>query len=222
MKELPMDYGRSLPRAIAAATAVLACSASMAMAASSHMSSSRAPVSSQDRRFAQDAAQGGTTEVALGKLAEVNGSSPGVKQFGTQMATDHSKGNQALEQAASKAGLTLDWTPSASQRAAIVRLGRLHGARFDRAYQAYMVRDHRVDIAGFQKEANRGRNPALRALAGNTLPTLRHHLQMAQNMTSKTGVFAHHTGGMMNHMGGSHPMPPAHQPAYPSPEKPKM
>jgi putative membrane protein len=65
------------------------------------------------------------------------------------------------------------------------RLSALSGAAFDRAYMADMVKDHRTDIAEFEKEANSGSDADVKSFASKTLPTLRHHLEMAQSADSK-------------------------------------
>jgi putative membrane protein len=46
---------------------------------------------SADQRFVDEAARGGMMEVELGQLAQKNGSSGEVKQFGQQMVTDHTR-----------------------------------------------------------------------------------------------------------------------------------
>ena len=48
------------------------------------------------------AASGGMGEVKLGQLAQQNGSSDAVKEFGKRMETDHSKANDQLKDIASK------------------------------------------------------------------------------------------------------------------------
>src|SRR5690242_3779496 len=57
--------------------------------------------------FANDAGAGGMMEVELGQLAEKNGSSPAVKNFGKMMVTDHSKLNDELKDLAAKKNITL-------------------------------------------------------------------------------------------------------------------
>lgn len=44
-----------------------------------------------------------------------------------------------------------------------------------------MVADHKHDVAAFEKEAKRKDAPTA-AFAGETLPTLRHHLEMSQSL----------------------------------------
>jgi putative membrane protein len=139
-----------------------------------------AALSGADRNFADKAAAGGLAEVQLGQLAQQKAASPTVKQFGQRMVTDHSQANQALEQIAKQQNLTLPTQPDSQQQATIQRLQGLSGTAFDSAYTQDMVTDHHQDIADFQKEANSGQDPQLKAFAQKYLPVLQQHLQLAQ------------------------------------------
>ena len=130
------------------------------------------------------AAQGGLAEVQDGQLASQKGGSPRVKQFGQRMVTDHSQSNDELQQIAQQADLTLPSKPSASQLAESRRLNGLTGAAFDSEYVRYETRDHQQDVAEFQREAQSGKDPALKAFAQKYLPILRQHLQMAQALSA--------------------------------------
>ncbi|MDF2455219.1 MAG: outer membrane protein-like protein [Cytophagaceae bacterium] len=44
-----------------------------------------------------------------------------------------------------------------------------------------MVSDHKDDIDLFEKESEKGNDPELKAFAASKLPTLKHHLQMAED-----------------------------------------
>ena len=76
-------------------------------------SSSAKAVSSADKKFAMEAAQGGLAEVELGKLATQKGQSDKVKQFGQRMVDDHTNANNQLKSLAQKDNITLptDTTP---------------------------------------------------------------------------------------------------------------
>ena len=86
---------------------MLALAAAPAMAALFHC---------RPRLCAQKAAAGGLAEVALGQLAQQNGSSPQVKAFGQRMVTDHGQANQELQQIAQTENLTLPTAPAARIR----------------------------------------------------------------------------------------------------------
>ena len=86
--------------------------------ANSQMSSTKAgTVSAADRQFMDKAAQGGMAEVELGQLAQQNGQSQQVKDFGKRMVDDHGKANDQLKQLASQTGVTLPAGLSAKDEA---------------------------------------------------------------------------------------------------------
>ena len=128
--------------------------------------------------------QGGLGEVALGQLAQSHGSTTGAKRFGLQMVRDHSKANAQLKQVAAKQGVTLPTAPGPDEQATKTRLAGLSGTAFDKAYISDMVEDHEKDVADFKKEAAAGKDPAVKAFAAKTLPTLQMHLQMARTLNS--------------------------------------
>ncbi len=157
--------------------------------------------SGADHKFAMEAAQGGMAEVQLGNLAKDHASSDDVKKFGQQMVDDHSKANDQLKSIASQAGMTSPTDIGPKNQALMDRLSKLNGAAFDRAYMTAMVKDHKMDVADFQKEANSGKDANLKKFAADTLPTLQMHLKMAQDTASKTGsgMMKSGTGGHMDH-----------------------
>ena len=56
------------------------------------------------------------------------------------------------------------------------------GADFDKAYLSALIDDHKKDVKLFEKEAKSGNDSELKTWAANTLPTLRHHLEMVQTI----------------------------------------
>jgi putative membrane protein len=143
-------------------------------------SASSKTVSSADKKFAMEAAQGGLAEVELGHLAAQKGQNDKVKQFGQRMVDDHGKANDQLKTLAAKDNITLPTSINAKDQALKDKLSGLSGADFDKTYMQAMVKDHQKDINEFQKEANNGSNADLKAFAAQTLPTLQEHLRMAQ------------------------------------------
>jgi putative membrane protein len=137
---------------------------------------------SADQRFVRDAAEGGMAEVELGRLAEQKASSEDVKKFGERMVNDHSKANDQLKQIANNEGMTVPEKLDAKDRALKARLSKLSGTTFDRVYMENMVRDHKKDVADFQKESTSGSDPAVKQFASETLPTLQQHLQQAESI----------------------------------------
>src|SRR5579884_1590650 len=136
---------------------------------------------SPDQAFMVKAAQGGLAEVELGNLATSKAQSGDVKQFGQRMVDDHTKANDELKSIAEQKGVTLPTSLDAKDQATKDKLSGEHGAAFDRAYMADMVKDHKKDIAEFQREANNGKDPDVKAFAQKTLPVLREHLRLAES-----------------------------------------
>src|SRR3954447_17890763 len=141
-----------------------------------------------DKQFVTKAAQGGLAEVELGQLAASKGSNDAVKQFGQKMADDHGKANDELKSLAQQKNITLPTEPDAKSKAEKSRLDKLSGDAFDKAYMAHMVKDHKKDVAEFQKESTSGKDSDVKQWAGKTLPTLQDHLKMAQDTASKVGA----------------------------------
>jgi putative membrane protein len=133
-----------------------------------------------DETFMTKAAQGGLAEVELGRLATERGSNPKVKSFGQRMVDDHSKANHELKSIAANQGVTLPVGMDGKSMTTKNRLSSLSGTEFDRAYMRDMVTDHKEDIAEFQKEAESGTDPDVKAWAARTLPMLKEHLQLAE------------------------------------------
>jgi len=134
-----------------------------------------------DAQFAKSAAEGGNAEIRLGELAEDRGSNQAVKDLGQRMVTDHAKADTDLQAAATKDNITnLPSQMDARDQATYVRLSKLSGAQFDRAYVHDMVRDHEADIAAFRHEANDGKDASIKQFASQTLPTLEDHLKEAR------------------------------------------
>jgi putative membrane protein len=172
----------SLTLVLGAPTMFAKVGASSRNANHSTINSKSASRTMTDAEFAKLAAQGGLAEVKLGQLAEDKGTSQAVKDFGKRMVNDHSKGNDALKTAASKANITLPGQITAKDEALYNRLSKLSGAAFDRAYARDMVQDHTADVAAFHHEAMDGKQASIKSFASQTLPTLEEHLKLARAM----------------------------------------
>ena len=134
--------------------------------------------------FLTEAIQGNLAEVQMGQLAQKNGSSDAVKQFGQMLVKDHSESNQKAISVAKSMGVTPPIQPNSKQEATYNRLAKLTGNQFDRAFAKDMVADHKSDIKSFEKESTK--NDAAGSYAKETLPTLRKHLQAAESLQSTT------------------------------------
>ncbi len=135
-----------------------------------------------DTAFMMKAADGGMTEVELGKVAEKNGQKDNVKSFGGQMVKDHGKANDDLKSIAGKMNVTLPEKVSAKHQAKIDKMSKMSGDAFDSAYVKGMVEDHEKTVADFEKASGTVKNPDLKKFIDDTLPVIKGHLQMAKEM----------------------------------------
>ena len=132
-----------------------------------------AKLSSADKSFMMNAAKGGMMEVEMGKMATQNAQSADVKKFGNRMVTDHSKANNELMALAKEEGVTLPGAKSPGKW------------KSDKDYMDDMVKDHQKDLAEFQKEAQNGTDPDLKAFAAKGAKMVSTHLKLAQETQGK-------------------------------------
>ena len=123
-----------------------------------------------DRKFIEEAAQGGMAEVQLGQLAQQKASNDQVKQFGKKMADDHQKANGELKKIASNKGINLPTDLSSGDRREYDKLQKKSGADFDREYMKEMVSDHKKDVKDFQSEGKSAKDADIKNFASSTLP----------------------------------------------------
>lgn len=147
--------------------------------------SPRGNLSSADRKFVEEAAEGGQMEVELGQMAKQKASNDAVKQFGERMATDHSKANQELAQLAAGKGIELPKQPGRKAQSEQDRLSKASGSTFDREYVKMMVKDHEKDVAAFKRASKDAKDPDVKAWAAKTLPTLEDHLKSIKQIESQ-------------------------------------
>lgn len=147
------------------------------------------PLSEPDKAFLQQAARNGMTEVEGGKLAVQRASSAHVKQFAQHMVDDHTKANAELKRLATAKGVELPTEPSVRQQAEVKLLERKKdGADFDDTFAKRMgVKAHKQTIALFQKGERQASDPDVKAYAARTLPQLKEHLQMAEQLHGGAG-----------------------------------
>lgn len=137
---------------------------------------------SDARSFISTAAEDGMFEVQAGQAAASKARSADVKQFGQEMAADHTKAGNELKQLAQKESVTLPTDVSAAQKQKLEKLKALSGAEFDREYMNMMVEAHQKAVDLFQNQASMGNNTDVKAFASKTLPTLKDHLEKARSI----------------------------------------
>jgi putative membrane protein len=136
------------------------------------------------KAWIKKAAQGGLAEVELGKLAAQEAQSSEVKEFAQRMVDEHSKANGELMKVASGKGVTPPTQLDEKHRKLKQELAKAKGAEFDKKYMDGQVKDHKEMIALFEKGA-KSSDDQVQQFASSTLPTLKEHLQRAQEVHAK-------------------------------------
>jgi putative membrane protein len=163
---------------------VIPLAAAIAVIASAAATSAQ-DASSQDKQFVAEATSGGMLEVRLGEYASFNAASDEVQKFGEQMVGDHSQANEKLKTIAHMNGIEMPRQLNTEDQKVLDMLEKLKGADFDKAYMAQMVEDHKKDVSAFEKEISAGSEIDVKGFAEKVLPTLKHHLQMAEGINAK-------------------------------------
>ncbi len=142
-------------------------------------------LSSSDKRFMIQAAQGGTAEVQIAQLALNKASSDQVKQYAQEMIDQHSQANNQLAALAAQKGVTLPTTIGSKNQALYDQLSKLSGAAFDKAYiNQAGVKAHSQQESLYKREAQKGKDEDVKAFATSILPTVEQHLQVARSLSS--------------------------------------
>jgi putative membrane protein len=145
-----------------------------------------ASLTAADRNFIAQAAYGGWGEIALGRLAQQQGSSQAVRDFGRQMVADHTQANQELASLASARGISPPTAPDPGRQAVASALESASGSNFDRQYVQQQIADHEVSMVLFQNAANTSQDPQLRAFAQKYAPIIQRHYSMLRSMTGQS------------------------------------
>ena len=126
------------------------------------------------------------------------------------MVQDHTKANEELKQIASQLNVQLPTELGQEHRDLQEKLSKLQGAEFDREYMNAMVDSHENSVNRLEDRANRANQTtssagtespqatgtagsnmqgqqALNQWATKTLPTVRKHLQQAEQINEKVG-----------------------------------
>jgi putative membrane protein len=138
--------------------------------------------------FVNKAAVGGMFEVETSKLADDAAQDAAVKDFAHMMVTDHTAANTKLKAIAEKQKLTVPTALDEQHQAELDKLKDTKNASFDQPY-VNMQRDaHKEAVSLFESYAKDGDNAALKAFAGETLPTLKMHQEKIETIGSGTAT----------------------------------
>jgi putative membrane protein len=136
------------------------------------------------QEFADKAAKSDAFEIAAGKLARTNAESADVKKFAATMIEAHTGSTAKIKAAAAKAKPEIkpDATLTSDQQSKLDDLGKLKGADFDKAYIDGQISAHEDALSLMKGYADKGDTPSLKTAAGEILPKVQDHLDMAKKL----------------------------------------
>lgn len=143
-------------------------------------------ISPTTQDFVTEVANSDILELAAARIAEERGNAD-EKKFAGRMTVDHTKTSKDLK------GLVDDGDvkatiPTKLDDASQKKLTELKDAKpqdFASYYDPMQVSVHKDAVSLFERYAKSGDNAKLKDWAGKTLPTLRHHLQMAEDLKKR-------------------------------------
>ncbi|MBY6264281.1 DUF4142 domain-containing protein [Azospirillum sp. 412522] len=136
----------------------------------------------QDMTFAEKAAVSDMFEIQAGKLAQDQAKGQSVKQFGSQMVSDHTKTSEAMKAMAQQKSMTLPTKLDSEHQQKLDKLRGLKGDQFDAAYLQGQTDAHQTAVTLFRQQAEDGKDADLRRFAEQTLPTLEQHLRHVRDL----------------------------------------
>jgi putative membrane protein len=152
-----------------------------------------------DPTFARKASEIMLAGISVADLALKRAGQDDVRQYGKKLRADADKANRKLNQLADKAGFRVAPSMGAEHQKYFQKLVQTTAAKFDHDFLQTMLKGHKEAIALFEVEANQGKNKELKEYAASTLPRLREHLQMAQDLAGRVkqgGKEKSKTGGL--------------------------
>jgi putative membrane protein len=171
-----------LALSIAASLVIFASAASAQSVGEKTGVNSALGVAPTTQDFVTEAAQSDMFEIQSSQLAQQKSDNAQVKSFAQQMVTDHTKTTDELKPLAQQANVTPPTQMSSSQQSMLDKLKSLNGGDFSKQYVDDQVSGHKDAVSLFERYGKGGDNGPLKSWATQTLPTLQHHLDMANQL----------------------------------------
>lgn len=130
----------------------------------------------RDAQFLVNAAEINMEQIRVGQLAQQNGTTPQIKEFGKLMEDANTKSLNDLTALAKRKMITLPTTPTDNVQDAYGDLNDKSGNDFDKAYADMMVREHEDAIEVFEEASTESYDPDIKNWATMALPDMRAHL----------------------------------------------
>jgi len=141
--------------------------------------------------FVTNAAIGGMYEVEAGRIAAERSGNPRVKALGEMMVTDHGKAGEELKTIAAAANLAVPTALDQRHQGLIDNLRGASNEDFDRVYLQQQEAAHNETAALLETWGRTGDNEPLKAWAAKTLPVVRGHQRMVDQLDESNADAPH-------------------------------
>lgn len=123
-------------------------------------------------------------EVQSSQLASEKAQSADVKSFGNEMTDDHTQTSDDLKELIDDEDIKVEVPAKLDEEheANLDKLKGLSGVQFDKEYVRMQIDAHQKAVVLFEAYAAAGENDDVKDWAEDTLPTLKEHLNNAQNL----------------------------------------
>jgi len=128
-------------------------------------------------------------EIQMGQLAQKNGSTAGVREFGAMLVRDHTASNQDAVALAKKHNVTAPNAPSDEDQKMYQDLTGKREAEFNKTFAQDMVDGHQKAVKLFTDESSSASGD-IKSFADKTIPKLKQHLATAQKLLKNPDVTA--------------------------------
>jgi|SRR5690606_20496671 len=146
------------------------------------MAQQNSRLSADEQKMLIKLAQGNMAEVATAELAQTKSAKPEVLTFAKKMIDDHSKALKDIQQLADDKKVELPKAADAKHADALKKMNALSPAEFDRQYMSKAgVEDHKETLKLLKDIQSKAKDADFKALAKKMEPTVKGHLEMAQN-----------------------------------------
>lgn len=141
-----------------------------------------------ESEFLVEAASGGLYEIEMAKLAQQKAQSQEVKDLANRLLEDHTQANEKLKQLATSKGINVPAAMGDEEQRKYNQFSEMATEEFDEDYIEQMVKDHKDDISEFEEAAEDLDDPDVKAFASSTLPALKEHLSIAEQLEENVNM----------------------------------
>jgi putative membrane protein len=161
--------------ALIGAFAVFSCAAGAATVGEKTGINSTLGIAPTTADFVSDMIEIQSSQLAMDRLSGPE------EDFAKMMINDHTKTSSELKALAAEAHVAVPAAMDSSHQGMLDKLKILHGDDFRKLYFSDQVSGHKDAVSLFERYGKGGENSKIKDWASSTLPTLQHHLGMAQD-----------------------------------------